>query len=58
MNTPTGDDDVRVEKSPKNERPPREGREGTKRCREESWGYAYSFIHFWENNESFVIHPS
>jgi hypothetical protein len=46
MNIPIGDDDVKVEMSLKNERPPREGREATERCREESWGSTYNFIHF------------
>ena len=36
MNIPIEDNDVKVEKLPKNERPPREGREATERCREES----------------------
>jgi hypothetical protein len=39
MNTPVGDDDVRVEKSPKkrkkkNERPPKEGLDANERCQE------------------------
>ena len=39
MNIPIGDDDVGVERSLKkneNERPSREGRDATERCREES----------------------